>query len=47
MRLVRAIGRLLGLDPQYWVARALRRQDPSRDAADREKLAALMETGLS
>ena len=42
-----AIGRLLGLDPQYSVARALRRH-PYRDAADREKLAgALMQAGLS
>src|SRR6266403_5424525 len=32
-----AVGRLLGLDPQYSVARALRRH-PYRDAADREKL---------
>ena len=41
-----AIGRLLGLDPQYSVARALRRH-PYRDAADREKLAgALMQAGL-
>ena len=40
-------GRLLGLDPQYSVARALRRH-PYRDAADREKLAgALMQAGLS
>jgi TolB-like protein/Flp pilus assembly protein TadD len=42
-----AIGLLLGLDPQYSVARALRRH-PYRDLADREKLAAaLMQAGLS
>ena len=42
-----AIGRLLGLDPQYSVARALRRH-PYRDAIDREKLAgALTRAGLS
>jgi len=41
-----AVGRLLGLDPQYSVARALRRH-PYRDAANREKLAgALMQAGL-
>ena len=40
------IGRLLGLDPQYSVARALRRH-PYRDAADHEKLAgALIQAGL-
>jgi adenylate cyclase len=39
--------RLLGLDPQYSVARALRRH-PYRDVADRDKLAgALIQAGLS
>jgi adenylate cyclase len=42
-----AIGRLLGLDSQYSVARALRRH-PYRDAADRDKLAdALRQAGLT